>query len=178
MWELAYAGHTVRLRDAKGLRDLALLLARPGRPVPALELLAEGRQQSQRDHVPAGLHVQGDLGEVVDARAREAYRRRLGQLDAEIDAADDAGDADRSSRAAAEKDALVSQLSAAYGLGRRPRRAGDPAEKARSAVTARIHDSMRRIEAVHPELGAHLRRSVRTGRVCVYEPEMPIRWSL
>jgi tetratricopeptide (TPR) repeat protein len=177
VWELSYGGREVRLRDAKGLRDIASLLAEPGRPVPALELVAEGTSVEQQ-RPPDGLHQPGDLGEVVDARAREAYRRRLRELDQEINDADDAGDAGRSSRAAAERDALVAQLSAAYGLGRRPRRVGDPAERARSAVTARIHDAIRRIDTVHPELGLHLRRSVRTGRVCVYEPEVPTRWSL
>jgi len=72
----------------------------------------------------------------------------------------------------------VAQLAAAYGLGGRPRRAGDPAERARQTVAARIKEALARIDAVHPDLGRHLRRSVRTGRVCVYEPDSPIEWSL
>ena len=84
----------------------------------------------------------------------------------------------RSSRVAAERDALVEQLSAAYGLGGRPRRAGSPAERARTAVTARIRATIERITQVHPELGRHLRVSVRTGTLCVYEPESPHSWIL
>ena len=45
------------------------------------------------------------------------------------------------------------------------------AERARTAVTARIKDSIRRIGGAHPELGRHLARSVRTGTFCVYEPD-------
>jgi len=56
--------------------------------------------------------------------------------------------------------------------------AGSPVERARTTVTARIRDSIRRIEAVHPELGRHLQRSVRTGTLCVYEPETDVRWVL
>ena len=72
--------------------------------------------------------------------------------------------------------ASVEQLSAVYGLGGRVRRAGSPAERARTAVTARLRASIERISAVHPELGRHLRASVRTGTVCVYEPESPRQW--
>jgi tetratricopeptide (TPR) repeat protein len=180
MWRIAYAGREVRLRDSKGLRDLAVLLAEPGRPVPAVTLLSPATVGRRRSTAAADddLHEQGDLGEVVDRRARDAYRRRLADLEEEIDDADRAGDPERSARAAAEKDALVDQLAAAFGLGGRPRRAGDPAERARQTVSARVRDVLVRIEAVHPELGRHLRRSVRTGRLCVYEPDTPVEWRL
>jgi hypothetical protein len=172
-----HAGHEVRLRDSKGLRDLARLLAEPARPFPAVEL-AGAVAAIRHGGAGNGLYEPGDLGELVDARAREAYRRRLADLDEEIDDADRAADMARSARAAAEKAALVAQLAAAYGLGGRPRRTGDPAERARQTVTARIRDALDRIEASHPDLGRHLRRSVRTGRICVYEPDSPIHWSV
>jgi tetratricopeptide (TPR) repeat protein len=180
MWRVVYAGREVQLRDSKGLRDLAQLLSEPGRPVPAVVLVATGAASQSSGRAPArddDLHEQGDLGDVIDLQAREAYRRRLAELDEEIDDADRAGDPERSARAAAEKDALVAQLAAAFGLGGRPRRAGDPAERARQTVTARIRDALGRIDTVHPDLGRHLRRSVRTGRLCVYEPDTPVRWS-
>src|SRR6185436_11291488 len=40
MWTLSYGGVTARMRDAKGLSDLAVLLAAPGRQVPAADLIA------------------------------------------------------------------------------------------------------------------------------------------
>ena len=61
----------------------------------------------------------------------------------------------------------MAELTGAYGLGGRPRRAGDPAEKARTTVTSRIRDAIGRVETVHPDLGRHLRASVRTGTFCV-----------
>ena len=48
--------------------------------------------------------------------------------------------------------------------------ANTAAERARKAVTARIRDAIRRITEAHPELGAHLDRTVRTGTTCRYEP--------
>ena len=35
-------------------------------------------------------------------------------------------------------------------------------------MTARIRDALRKIERRHPALGAHLRQSVVTGRMCSY----------
>ncbi|MFF3883778.1 ATP-binding protein [Streptomyces sp. NPDC001914] len=178
LWRLVYAGREARLPDSKGLRDIAVLLGRPGTPVPAVDLAAPGGGAAAGDPGAADLHAPGDLGEVVDATARAAYRRRLRELEEEAADADAAGDAVRSSRTAEEKDALVRQLSAAYGIGGRVRRAGSPAERARTAVTARVRAAVRRVAAVHPELGRHLGTAVRTGTLCVYEPENPPAWRL
>ncbi|WP_037617380.1 ATP-binding protein [Streptomyces aureus] len=181
LWLLVYAGREARLPDSKGLHDIAVLLGRPGTPVPAVDLASPGGTAG--DAGPAGtdagdLHAPGDLGEVVDATARAAYRRRLRELEEEAEDADTAGDAARSRRIAEEKDALVRQLSAAYGIGGRVRRAGSPAERARTAVTARVRAAVRRVAEVHPELGRHLGTAVRTGTLCVYEPENPPAWRL
>ena len=70
------------------------------------------------------------------------------------------------------------ELAAALGLDGRPRRAGDPAERARKAVTARIRLTIGRIDREHPDLGRHLANSVRTGTTCSYRPETPILWAV
>ena len=171
-WELVYGGASATLRDSKGLRDLAVLLARPGREVAALDLAAgpEGPGRPGRG-AQAGL-------EVLDEQARRAYRTRVRALQAELDDADLRGDAERSARAKAELDALLAELARATGLGGRPRVAGGDAERARKAVTARVHDTIRRVEGALPALGRHLRHAVRTGAFCVYEPEHPVRWEI
>ncbi len=168
VWTLGYAGREVRLRDSKGLRDLHALLTRPGTAVAALDLAggAPGRRT-------AG----ADTGEVIDAQARAAYRDRLRELEEAAAEADAAADIERSARITAERDALVEALTQAYGLGGRVRRAGSDAERARTAVTARVKDAIRRIAEAHPDLGRHLTRSVRTGTFCVYDPDHPTPWS-
>jgi hypothetical protein len=166
-WTIAFADRVVHLRDAKGLHDLAVLLAAPGQEVAAAELVS-------------GLASTARLGAdpVLDEQARAAYRTRLDALDAELAAADDDQDVARSTQAAAERDALLSELAHATGLGGRRRRLGDEEERARSTVTARIRDSITRIERVHPELGRHLRASVSTGARCVYRPAETVRWDI
>ncbi|HYF28622.1 MAG TPA: BREX system ATP-binding domain-containing protein, partial [Baekduia sp.] len=75
VWTLELDGHCVRLKDARGVRHLAVLLARPGVEVAALELEmgpgAPGRGTG--DELAGG---EGDLGEVLDATARKALRAR------------------------------------------------------------------------------------------------------
>jgi len=180
VWTLAYRGREVRMRDSKGLRDLHALLARPGTAVAALDLATPpaGIAPAGASAGPDVLHPPSDTGEVIDAQARAAYRQRLRELDEAAAEADAAADIERSARIAAERDALVEALTGAYGLGGRVRRSGSAAERARTAVTARIRDAIRRIGDAHPDLGRHLARSVRTGTFCVYEPDQPVRWSL
>lgn len=163
VWTLAFAGREVRLRDSKGLRDLARLLAQPGRAIAALDLIGGDVRSAGAD-------------EILDAQARAAYRQRLADLEDDIAEADAMADAERSARAHAERDAVAAALTAAYGLGGHVRRTGHPAERARTAVTARVRDAIRRIGRVHPALGGHLRRSVRTGTFCSYEPDEPVHW--
>jgi hypothetical protein len=173
LWTLGYAGRTVRMRDAKGLRDLAALLAAPGRLVPAAELVAAAAGEAA---VPADLRLGAD--EVLDDRARHELRARLLDLEEEIEEADRWHDQERAARATAERDALVAELAAAAGLGGRARRLGDQSERARKTVTARIRDVIGRVERLHPALGAHLRASVTTGTFCSYSPPAPTAWEL
>ncbi|MFF1904469.1 ATP-binding protein [Kitasatospora sp. NPDC058218] len=166
VWTLGYAGRTVRLKDAKGLHDLARLVSCPGQEVPATHLLAG-------EDVPSP-----GSDELLDEQARAAYRARLDRLDEEITAARERDDPAGLARAQNERDALIAELRRAYGLGGRPRRLGDAGERARTTVTARIRDTLRRIEHEHPELAAHLSASVTTGRSCAYRPEEPVHWQL
>jgi hypothetical protein len=106
---------------------------------------------------------------VLDDRAKARYRSRLGELDGEIDKAVGFHDTHRAERLHAEREALVAERTAAAGLGGRDRRLGDETERARKTV-ARIHDALRRVDSVDPELAAHLRSTVSIGTVCRYAP--------
>ena len=173
MWTLAYGGVTVRMRDAKGLSDLAALLAVPGRQVPAADLIAAaGAGPAGR----ADLWLGAD--EVLDATARRQIRARLADLDEDIAEAESWNDPERAARARAERDALLHELAAAAGPAGQPRLLGDQSERARKAVTARIRDIIGRIEPVHPALAGHLRESITTGTRCCYSPPTPVTWRL
>ena len=164
MWAISRSGHEVLLRDSKGIRYLAELIAAEGRELHALDLAGAGLEQPG--------------WELLDDAARSAYRQRLAELEEELDEAERFGDPERVRRASDERDSLNAELAAALGLGGRSRRTPSSVERARKAVSNRIRDALVRIEREDPELGAHLRRSVRMGSECAYQPEPRSRWSL
>ncbi|HUI02993.1 MAG TPA: AAA family ATPase [Acidimicrobiales bacterium] len=171
VWELHYHDCSAHVAHQKGLGDIAHLLAHPGKAVRAVDLMAL--------QAPGAIASGGDRGaEVLDARARREIRDRLTTLDLAIDQAEADGDGERAALAKAERDELLDHLEATLGLRGRSRRLGDDEEKARKAIGVRVRHAIERVETVHGPLGAHLRRSVDTGRWCVYQPEEPVDWDL
>ena len=115
---------------------------------------------------------------MLDRRALAEYKRRIDELHADLAEAEANHDGGRIAKLASERDFLLDELSAAAGLGGRHRRLGDDVDRQRKAVRARLRDAIGRIEAVHPELGRHLARAVRTGAFCAYDPEVPVDWTV
>jgi DNA-binding SARP family transcriptional activator len=189
-WTLAYRGELARLRDTKGLGYLACLLRHPGREVHVLELVREvegspnkpAQGPRRADAVAAGLGVSRleEADPLLDAQAKEAYRRRLRELEEDLEEARSWSDPERAARAEAEIDALTTELARAAGLGGRHRPLATPAERARVSVTKATRTAIRTVGRHCPALGDHLAASVRTGRFCSYAPpgETPPAWSL
>jgi hypothetical protein len=166
-WLLTAGDERARLRDSRGLAYLRALLAAPGSEITALELAADG----------AGLTATA-AQPMLDAAARDAYRKRLAALDDVLEAADASGDGDRARQAAAEREALIGQLRRATGLGGRDREMSGEAERARVNVTRTLRAALDRIAQATPKAGVHLNASIRTGRACRYQPAPggPRRW--
>jgi len=168
-WLLEAGQERARLRDSRGLHYLRALLAAPGQDIRALDLVAGG----------AGLAGAG-MGPVLDAAARDAYRRRVAALTARLDAADRAGDSAAAEHIEAERRALLAELRRAAGLGGRGRVVAPEAERARVNVTRTLRATIERIAPAAPHAAAHLRASIRTGQACRYQPAPggPARWHL
>jgi hypothetical protein len=187
-WTVIFEGSVVRLKDAKGLRHLARLLAHPGRefhtvdleaaerpPAPATPPGSLGRARDGRLAVRADL---GDAGVLLDAAAKAAYQARLAELQTELEEAERCNDPVRAAKAREERDFLVGELARAVGLGGRDRRAASHAERARLNVTRAIRAAMANLARANPPLGRHLAATIRTGRYCSYtpDPRAPIAW--
>lgn len=184
-WLIMFEGDVMRLRDTKGLRCLAALLANPGREMLALQLVSgDGRPGAPpaagrvRTEDGLRLFVPGDGEDVIDAKARSAFEQRLDDLRGEADEAEQFGDAERLARAEAEIEALGQALRSVVGLGGRTRQMASPAERARQSVTKAIKVAAERIAAQSPALARHLASTVRTGTYCVYDPDprLPVTW--
>lgn len=156
VWVLMRDARTHRLKDSRGLRWLARLLAEPDRDFHVLELAGgEGADG-------------GDAGELLDARAIGAYRARATALREALEEAEANGDLGRIEGARAELDALTGEIARSVGLGDRSRRAAGAVERARVNVQRRLKDATGRIASLDPELGKHLEWALRTGTLCRY----------
>jgi hypothetical protein len=172
------------MRDLKGFHYLERLLTDPGREFHVLDLVAV-----ERGSLPTGRAV--DRGQVsisdgtgsglalIDDEAREAYRRRLAEVDDDIDEATRMNDVGRVELAQRDREYLLAELGRAVGLGGRNRSVGGTTERARTSVTRALRYALARLAEHQPAVAAHLEQSVHTGTYCVYTPDplMPLRWT-
>ena len=189
-WTLSYASVRFTVRDVKGLNYIQRLLQHPGEEFHALDLLGASaasavsgeRIEKHESSLPAGVsfrqRLSGDSGEMLDAQAKQEYRRRLVDLDQDMEEFRQKGDIDRADALQSEMDFLKTELSRAVGLGGRDRRAGSAAERARLSVTRAIKVATQKISDHHEALGELLGRCIRTGSFCSYIPaqRVPISW--
>ena len=161
-WELDFAGHAASIPDARGLRDIAVLLTRPGQAMPVTQLLGI----TPGAPLPSG--VRGPTA--LDERARRAIRNQLRELEAAINDAEAVNDGERAALARERRQTLAEAVARDLGLGGRARRLDDPVERARKTVSTRIRRAIHRIESVHPELGRHLERSITPVRCACTTP--------
>jgi hypothetical protein len=194
-WTLAYQGTICRLKDSKGLHYIAFLLRLPGKNIHAHELLTLGEKlQMARSRVLTGGTASEDadtahrgqvttlsnVGELLDARAKAAYKCHLADLREELAEAQRFNDPARIANIQADIDFLMDDLTAAVGIGRRNRKTTGMTERARLNVTKSVKTALRHISKHHPTLGQHLATSIRTGTFCSYlsDPTRPISWML
>jgi hypothetical protein len=165
LWQISYAGASVLLPEVKGFHDLARLMATPGTEVHCTQLMDSPDTMSED-------------APVMDARALKSYEAHIRDLREAIGEAKAMNDLVRCEKLNAELDQLTEHISKALGMGRRTRKLNAAAERARSAVTWRIRNAIKKIEAAHPDLALHLTNSIRTGTFCCYEPETDQAWHL
>jgi tetratricopeptide (TPR) repeat protein len=164
---------SVVVRDLKGYRYIERLLAEPGREFHAIDLARLDSGADPRVAVATGIAV-------LDRTAREAYRRRLADVDEDIADAQANNDLARIELAERDRDYLLAELRRATGLGGRDRTVSDDAERARTSVTRSIRYALSRLAESSPHVAEHLRQHVSTGAFCHYErdPLQPVDWTV
>jgi tetratricopeptide (TPR) repeat protein len=187
-WTVGCGESASRLKDTRGLGYIAHLLRYPHADFHVLDLyggIASQREEDEssqstlglperdEDLQKAGIHISGlgDAGEMLDEQAKASYRRRLSDLNVELEEAKRLGKVDNAEQIEAEIDALTRELSRAVGLGGRDRRAASASERARQSVTKSIKSALERIVECETILGDHLLRCIKTGNFCAYRPD-------
>lgn len=178
-WTIVFGADSFRLRDTKGLRYLAALLAAPGRDIPAVDLVVGGgpaRRVRPADELSRGRAASRQP--VIDHQARVAYEERLRELDADLREAEGWSDVERESTIRAEMEFLTGELVRATGLGGRSRGMSSDAERARQSVRKAISAALARIGQHSRSLQQHLEVTVNTGHLCRYapDPRLPPDW--
>src|SRR5262249_16265834 len=122
----------------------------------------------------------GDAGALLDARAREQYRRRISELREDLAEAVQFNDTWRATHLRSELEPLGDQIVAAVRVGGRDRKAASHTERARLMVTKAIKAAIAKIRARDALLGRHLATSIKTGHSCAYDPGPvpPVSWHL
>lgn len=186
-WTIGELGTTFSIKASKGLSYIHRLLQHPGEEFHSLDLLSDlgGRfaaagigidAVSDDDTLSVGRL--GDAGEMLDAKAKQEYKRRLIELRERLEDQRELGNQERAAEIESEIDFLAREISRAVGLGGRDRRAGSAAERARLNVTRAIKAATQKISEHSLELSEILERSIKTGSFCSYAADsaFPIQW--
>jgi Domain of unknown function (DUF4118) len=190
-WTIQYQGQIARLKATRGLQCLAILLGHPGREFHVSELIAPIAERpvavtglnsgiSREDGGQMRTTRFQDAGPVLDVRAKAEYASRLAELREALEDAERLNDPEWARRVQQERDCIADQLAAAVGLGGRNRKVASQTERARSAVTKRIRNSVDKIAETIPSLGRHLGVRIKTGYFCSYNPnpDRPVAWEV
>jgi hypothetical protein len=185
-WTVGYGGKSTSLRNAKGLRYIAQLLASPRKEFLALDLqrAVDGGAGSTFPVRVTAAQLEDDGLEVAplqrdrtvtDRRARTVYEDGLKTARRQLEQALQNGDERKAAELRQTVHGLEKTISSDFGLGGRARN-NDAAEKARKTVCKCVAESIRKLYHHHPELARHLENSIRQGTYLSYSPEQSIEW--
>jgi class 3 adenylate cyclase len=175
-WSVSYQGRAFRLKHSKGLQYIAYLMCYPDRDFHSVELISLGNGVNISASIQAGDaalgHVRfgvGSGGEMLDEKAKSAYRERLSQLREELEEAKSRADFESATKAEDEIEALGHELSRAISRGGRDRQAVSDVERARLNTTRAIKAAIEKIAKNEPSLGKFFSAHIRTGTFCCYD---------
>ena len=198
-WTVGYGAASFQLRNILGLTYIQRLLQHPGEQFHALDLLSgtapseileadPSRLTRFRDDKNLVVGRPSDIGPILDDQAKRDYRRRISELNEELNKLRERGnlnplgerDYQRRAELEFEIEALTRQLAKAVGIFGRDRRSGSAAERARLNVTRAIRAAIQRIAEHDAVLGELLGSCIRSGVFCGYfpNPRAPITWQL
>jgi hypothetical protein len=183
-WEVSYGSdRCVVLKHVEGMTLIRRLLMSPGELIRATECLGADPT------VDAGRLIAAPVNEdhattanaegipAIDTRARREAADRVRELQKEREHAQERSDDAKIEEIEKELAAIEKITTAALARHGRVRRLGSDREKARQAVLRRYKTALRLLEQSAPMLATHLRQSIRSGSMFVYQPNPPVEWT-
>lgn len=166
-WTLTYQGTTSRFRATLGFAYLATLLSQPGTPIHALDLIGARRSEADR-------YCTEDVA--ADATSWSAYRQRLAELSTQLDEAETHNNLGLRDRLSTEREMLLREMSHSFSRSGLPRPYRSNVERARISARNRVSAALKSIAAVDARCALFLKRSLKTGTFCLYDPVEPTEW--
>ncbi len=192
-WWFTFEGkQTPPLDHRLGMEYLAWLLTHPGEEIAAVDLekaarpaprgvakslgeLVEDKRTADGEWGPLReIRSESDVGEVYDRGGIEAVRGERSRLAGYLEAAEDPA---KKAEIQEQIDALDKWRDANTDKYGRPRKVGDPAEKARKRVGKNITTALNQIKTHHEALWRHIDNSLTTtATILVYRASPGISW--
>ncbi len=178
-WEITYDSKLTRIRDLVGLRYIAVLLANPRIPNDCIELVRKANPDTSADGpTEDGLTISKEtfIRRFLDKKAIRHLKRRLSDLDDEIEEATQRGESiEKIEELSQEKTKILKYL--------RDHQYGYPAltpgaKKAANSVTKAMKEAIKKIRKEDALLAAHLTNSLKFGLKPVYMPERDLAWKV
>jgi hypothetical protein len=190
LWDVAFDGsERVPLKDLKGVRMIAYLVAHPGEAVEALRLMQLASGASSDDtRIPRRQQLGATSGmsadpfgssrderltrkDIVDLRRRKAREEKGKALAERLD------NQEKAARLAESIASIDKMLKRDLALGGKPRTIDTDRDRARSAVAKDLTRALKHIGDANPHLAMHLKNSLRVGETCCYVPSPPVEWA-
>ena len=169
-WLIGLDGNVHLYCNALGLHQLHHLLQRPGQRVPVIDV-AEVRGQK----VVVNQLCEEDI---ADDKALAQWKGQINSLRDQLEIAKETGNSERAAALEVESEALTLQISCAQSHRGIRRRLGDQGDKLRKRVSYTLRSSLKQIGRQSPDLGEHLKASIKMGFDCGYIPQTAVRWTL
>ena len=164
VWELEFNNQNIQIKDAKGLHTIYKLLQNPYKDFHCLDLMDS--------------KVKENSVQTIDHKAKSAYLNRIRELQLEIDEAESFNQLEKIATLREEYDSILDHLSNSLSISGKARKIESTSEKARSAITWRIRNTIKKINQSHEDLASHLSSSLKTGTFCSYKPSKEMYWEL
>jgi hypothetical protein len=183
LWEITFAGKTIRLPHRKGLAYLHHLVSRPGKDVDVVSLAGmfgtqcTPRGVSKKDSDGDGTAAWAFDGDdkILDDPALAELAREMRKLRKQLDDAEEFDKEDEIAALTRKLDELKSHADDVIRQGQ-SKTFNPTTQKARKAVSKAIEESRALMEVQHPELYRHLVDSINTGYKCSYKPTPRTSW--
>lgn len=183
-WEVRFNGKSCpSLQHRVGFQYIRMLLASPRKEFSANEIDYSGVPDTSEAVVPEVLtKVDSFSGADVppDKTAIAEYKKRLPEIDEEIEEAIKNGDEERHKDLEYERDSLLEQVKEASTARIRSARGlpedGSIQKKSQDKVNSNIKNAIKYIDEHIPELGTHFEESIRRGAKNYYKPSDPTTW--